>query len=111
MEKLEAPESTDRAITERERDRLRAEVLKETLRSVRVLRAQRLPSRQENANVIKLFQGLEQEERKLTAMLAETGPHTGLTPQASEREGLKRQGKVRSAQKSELEKANEKASP
>ncbi len=111
FEKLEAPESSDATLRERDRDRLRADVLKETLRSVKVLKSQRLPSRQENANVAKLFQGLDQEERKLTAMLAEVGPHTNLTPEAEGREGLKRQGRVKSAQKSELEKTKQKVSP
>lgn len=109
MEKLDAPENPDPTLRIRDRDKLRSDVLRETLRSVRVLRAQRLPSRQESAPVAQLFQGLEREERKLAAMLAEVGPYTDLTPQAADREGLKRSGKVRANEKSPLEKARDKS--
>jgi tetratricopeptide (TPR) repeat protein len=104
MEKLDVAEE-DTALRRRQRDQLRVDVLKETMRSVRVLRAQRIPTRQETSEAKKLFQGLEQEERKITAMLSELGPHTDLTPQADRREGLRRQGRVRSERETELEKA------
>jgi hypothetical protein len=104
LEKLDAPENSDPSLRVRERDKLRSDVLRETLRSVRVLRAQRIPNRQESAPVAQLFQGLEREERKLTAMINEIGPYTDLTPQAADREGLKRPGKVRASKKSPLEK-------
>lgn len=110
MDQIQAAGEDDATLRRRRTEQLRSDVLKETLHSVRVLRAQRLPSRQETATVSQLFQGLEQEERKLTAMLSELGPHSELTPEANRREGLRRQGRVESPVKTRLETSQEKRS-
>ncbi|MGE0762842.1 MAG: tetratricopeptide repeat protein [Bdellovibrionales bacterium] len=102
-EKLDVAQSEDKAIQKQQRQSLRADVLKETLRSVRVLRAQRLPSRIETQDVQRLFNNLESEERKILAVLGDLGVQTPLTPQAEKRQGLKAPGRVKSPSDSILE--------
>ncbi len=101
--KLQVPDSEDQSIKTRAERDLRAEVFKQTLQTVRVLRAQRLPSRQESSDVQRLFSRLEAEERKLVSILSEMGFDTRLTPQAEKRQGLKAPGRVKDTKESPLE--------
>ncbi len=82
---------------------LRADVLKETLRSVRVLKAQRLPNRGESAEMKRLFNGAVEREKQLISVLSEVEPSTPLTPEAERRQGIRAEGRVKSSSETELE--------
>lgn len=102
-EKLDGVETSDAAIRMRQKRQLNSDVLRETLRSVKILRAQRLPSRIETGDVQRLFSKLEDEERKITSVLADLAQDTQLTPQAEKRQGLKAPGRIKSQNDSVLE--------
>ncbi len=102
-ESLPAPPEKDPHLKKKGLDESRADILKEALRSLRILRAQRLPSRQESLDVTRLFNSVDEQEKKVSGWLAELGPITDLTPESERRQGLKGEGRVQSSKKSPLE--------
>lgn len=93
----------DKTLQRRAQRDLRNQVLIETLHSVRVLRAQRMPGRNEGPEIKKLFGFLDREELRINSLISQLGVDTELTPEAEIREGLKSQGRVRADQESVLE--------
>jgi tetratricopeptide (TPR) repeat protein len=104
MDKLSPIDDSDKAIGEHQLKALKGNILVESLRSVRALRAQRIPRRDESLLVKNLFEELTKQEARITSALSDIGVSNDLTPQSSARQGLKREGRVRSKQPSELEK-------
>lgn len=102
---IETDGATEPGLKKRLTADLRQEVIRSTLKSVRSLRAQRLPSRSEAGESRRLFARLAEEDRRLSNVLAEMGPTSGLTSEAERRQGLKATGRVENAQETELEKA------
>lgn len=93
---VEDVEGTDPGMKKRLTADLRQEILRQTLKSVRSLRAQRIPSRTEAGESRRLFARLEEEDRRLTSVLSEVSSGSMLTPEAEGRQGLKADGRVKS---------------
>lgn len=100
---LGTPESGDAQAEKQKSSELRADVLKETLRSVRVLKAQRLPNRSESSEMKRLFNGAVERERQLISVLAEVEPANPRTPEAERRQGIKAEGRVKNSSETALE--------
>jgi len=84
--------------------RQKQELLREALRSMRALKAQRIPRSQESMIIQNLFSDLENKERKVESQLTALGPYIPLSPEGEKISGLKRTGRVQSEKLSPLEK-------
>ncbi|MBX7231289.1 MAG: hypothetical protein K1X29_04290 [Bdellovibrionales bacterium] len=82
----------------------RLDTLKSALQTVRQLRMQRIPNRNESHLIKSLFENLEEEENKITLALSSQQPLIDLTPQEKNRQSIKQSGKVVAQKESILEK-------
>ena len=89
-------QSKDRAEKEMALRRWQAQLARGTMDNIQSLKALRFPDPKEPLFVQGIFKEMERQERKLDAYLANLAGSTDLTPEAKQRQGIRRDGKVKS---------------
>lgn len=102
-QKVSFEKDSDAYLTNKKMIKAKTDVYRESLKSVRFLKRQRMPKRQEVQEVERLFAFLDNEEAKLLAAMDALGVENPLTPESQKRQSVKVEGKVKSEKESPLE--------
>ena len=93
----------DKAVEETALRRWQAKLAQGAVNNIQSLRTLRFPDPKESVGVQDIFREMDKQERKLQAYLADLAVSTDLTPEAKKREGIKREGQVKTDESSALE--------